>query len=160
MCVCDVLLLRPDRGLLCEDLTDPITVITMIKERVLKRREQQSSQSVAKCVCVCIICVGVGVRLAVRFTSIICLMYWFIYTILSLFLFVCMCVCVCLCSFQGWFSRYIGWGQRLNPSCAADPLLYNSKRWASMFRWQRARLQIWADNLSSALKVHSEMFPC
>lgn len=50
--MCDVLLLRPDRGLLCEDLTDPITVITMIKERVLKRREQQSSQSVAKCVCV------------------------------------------------------------------------------------------------------------
>lgn len=47
MCVCDVLLLRPDRGLLCEDLTDPITVITMIKGRVLKKRERKSSQSVA-----------------------------------------------------------------------------------------------------------------
>lgn len=50
--MCNVLLLRPDRGPLCEDLTDPITVITMIKGRVLKRREQQSSQSLAKCVCV------------------------------------------------------------------------------------------------------------
>ncbi|CAM4655772.1 unnamed protein product [Leuciscus chuanchicus] len=43
---------RVARGPLCEDLTDPITVITMIKGRVLKRREQQSSQSLAKCVCV------------------------------------------------------------------------------------------------------------
>lgn len=52
MCACDVLPLRPDRGLLCEDLTDPITVIMMIKVRVLKRREWQLSQSVAKYVCV------------------------------------------------------------------------------------------------------------